>query len=356
VPGLSDFRRPLGYAELAAQSEAGPIVLVNVSRYRSDAMILMPGGVQVVPLGRRLHQIIDRAPADCAALSPEHLLDLLVLLWDEIAEPVLDRLGHTGPRADGSWPRVWWCPTGALSGLPLHAAGRYDGSGRAVPDRVVSSYTPTIRALKHARASGRPMSLVGEALTVVAMVSTPGEAWLEGVRTESDWLKSRFPDAKVLRNGDATRDRVLAEVGRRPVAHFACHGRADPDTPSESRLLLHDHQDRPLTVGRLAGLDLAGATLAYLSACEAAQSSGDLADEMLHLASACQLAGFPQVVGTLWQVDDLTSQRMTELVYTGLAEGGEPLTAAVAVHDAVSVLRAAGAAPHQWVPYVHVGV
>jgi hypothetical protein len=39
---------------------------------------------------------------------------------------------------------MWWVPTGNLSYLPLHAAGRDD---ECVLDRVVSSYTPTVRSL-----------------------------------------------------------------------------------------------------------------------------------------------------------------------------------------------------------------
>ncbi|MFG2222325.1 hypothetical protein [Streptomyces sp. NPDC048644] len=49
-----------------------------------------------------------------------------------------------------------WIPGGPLSLLPVHAAGHH-GFGaagrerRTVLDRVVSSCTPTVRALGHAR-------------------------------------------------------------------------------------------------------------------------------------------------------------------------------------------------------------
>jgi hypothetical protein len=84
------------------------------------------------------------------------VLDVLGWLWDAAAEPVLARLGHTGDRKSGDpWPRVWWCPTGPLSVLPIHAAGhhpRYRTTATrntdCVLDRVISSYTPTLTALR----------------------------------------------------------------------------------------------------------------------------------------------------------------------------------------------------------------
>ena len=54
------------------------------------------------------------------------ILDVLDWLWDVIAEPVLTALGHTSAPETGSpWPRVWWCPTGPLTVLPIHAAGHH---------------------------------------------------------------------------------------------------------------------------------------------------------------------------------------------------------------------------------------
>jgi CHAT domain-containing protein len=46
---------------------------------------------------------------------------------------------------------------------------------------------------------------------------------------------------------------------------------------------------------------LKGAKLAYLSACSTAENKIDqLADEVIHLASAFQVAGFRHVAGAMW--------------------------------------------------------
>lgn len=103
---------------------------------------------------------------------------------------------------------------------------------------------------------------------------------------------------------------VLAELGRCAIAHFACHGYSDPADPSHSRLLLHDSAE-PLTVASLAPVNLSHADLAYLSACQTAiNSAARLIDEAIHLSAAFQLAGFRQVIGTPWEIEDEISARV----------------------------------------------
>ena len=48
-------------------------------------------------------------------------------------------------------PRIWWCATGPLAFLPIHAAGIYATStskaGPTLSDFAISSYIPNVRAL-----------------------------------------------------------------------------------------------------------------------------------------------------------------------------------------------------------------
>ena len=90
------------------------------------------------------------------------VLEVLAWIWDTITEPVLTALGHTTALSrEETWPRVWWSPVGALAYLPLHAAGHHsdliasdpalEANPRTVLDRVISSYTTTMRSLAYAR-------------------------------------------------------------------------------------------------------------------------------------------------------------------------------------------------------------
>lgn len=127
------------------------------------------------------------------------------------------------------------------------------------------------------------------------------------------------------------------------MAHFACHGYEDMDTPARSRLLLHDHRTAPLLVGDIGRLRLTGAQLAVLSACSTHRTGPTQMDEAVTIAAACQIAGFQQVVGTLWEAGDAIAARFARTVYEEFTDKGTVLVraecAAYAVHHAVLQLR-----------------
>src|ERR1700749_2538392 len=67
-------------------------------------------------------------------------------------------------------PRLWWCPTGILSFLPLHAAGLYSRGappGSKLSDFVVSSYIPTLSSLIDSTAHSPPPSVAQPKLLAV---------------------------------------------------------------------------------------------------------------------------------------------------------------------------------------------
>lgn len=221
--GHGDFLAPPSREELLSAAAAGPVVVVNISRWRCDALVVTTAGVTACPLPGldaarveewaaahlaaqhrvdRAHAALHRARTagvNPAAFRAQHdarnevrqatrhaetmLERVLGLLWDTVAEPVLAHLAETGsapsagraahgaspadvgggdrpatPEQDDA-PRLWWCPTGALALLPLHAAGHYEsspdmapaGGPRTLLDRFTCSSVPTVRALARAR-------------------------------------------------------------------------------------------------------------------------------------------------------------------------------------------------------------
>lgn len=358
VPGLEAFLRPPSALDLRVAD--GTVVLVNISQWRCDALLITPRGVRSKRLRRvTLEEVERRAGAYLAALDALDGGDLvarfdaqavvretLAWLWDAIARPVLKALGHTrAPRA--AWPRVWWCPTGALTHLPLHAAGRHDVPGESVLDRVVSSYTPTARTLGHTRS--RPPAARRD-LLAVAMPTTPGHADLPATDAEATDLAALLAAAEPLRGPAATRTAVLAALPHATWAHFACHAHSDPLVPSAGHLLL---ADGPLTVADIGALRLEHAELAYLSACSTARTGRSAPDEVITLASAFQLAGFRHVVGALWPVQDAVAARAAAAFHRRAHAGAHP---AEALHEVLRDLRAEfPLAASQWAGYVHVG-
>lgn len=372
--GFASFARPQTIAELI--SAGGPVVTLNVSPHRSHALILTAEGVEALLLPDldpdSLHDRTSaflRAVGDSTARSAgtrvaaqESIRETLGWLWDTVAGRVLDALGHTAPTDDP--PRVWWAPGGLLARLPLHAAGHHTDPAdplhrrHTVMDRVVSSYTPTIGALAHARrraATGQPGA---DRSLIVAMPVTPGNPPLPGVAEEAARLRRRLPRPALLTSPAGSE--VVARLADCAIAHFACHGWSDPSDPSRSLLLLEDWQDAPLTVAALTPLNLTRARLAYLSACSTAQTGAEsLLDESIHLASAFQLAGFPHVIGTLWPIPDRTAADVADTFYAHLtADAGtlDTSRSARALHDTLRALRDEyPLVPSLWSAHIHSG-
>ncbi|MFT7840471.1 CHAT domain-containing protein [Saccharothrix sp. BKS2] len=392
LPGLAHLLRVPPLADLRDGLPDGPVVLLNLHERRCDALVVhRDRPVAHVPLpDLSLSEATERTNAYLHALrvldapnSPggragarQTLPATLEWLWDAVAEPVLDHLGPTG----GEF-RLWWCPTGPLTLLPLHAAGYHDPAdtpaGRTVLDRVVSSYTPTLRALARAGTTGPPTTADRRVL-VVSLPETPPTPGTEalsplpGARAEAEFFRRVLPGAHTPRVGEeATRANVTADLKTHAYAHFACHGGQDLRDPSTGALYL---RDGPLTVLDVAGLDLAHAQLAYLSACRTAVGGTTLPDESIHLAAALQLAGYRHVIATLWTVADRTAVEVATAVYSallgdagphgaGAGAGAGPRAAdldltdtAHVLHRTVRALRdAAPRDPTRWAPYVHSG-
>ncbi|MEV0197347.1 CHAT domain-containing protein [Nonomuraea sp. NPDC050691] len=368
LPAFGRFQLPLplGMPDLLPVAAEGPVVTVNVHPRRCDALALCADGVRLVPLPRlRAAELFEQAEAFHAAIAmvrtgpgplggqaQQVLLDTLGWLWDVLAEPVLTELGLTWPPEDGAWPRLWWSPTGPLNSLPLHAAGHHAIAGASVLDRVVSSYTPTLRALLHSRS--RPVPARRAGLTV-AMPRTPGHAALPETAGEAAEVTAGLPGPALI-GARASRAAVLAALPGAAVAHFACHAGSDPYDPSASRLLLHDG---PLSVSEISRLDLDDAELAYLSACATARGGARLADEAIHLASAFQLAGYAQAVATLWEIGDHVAAAMAADFHRevrGTTEARARIPGALALHMATRRMRAAlPGQPSAWAAFLHAG-
>ncbi|WP_189714179.1 CHAT domain-containing protein [Streptomyces phaeofaciens] len=399
LDGFADFLRPPRLEALLPAAAHGPIAVVNLSHLRCDALVVDTGGVRVVELpGLTIETVVDRtleylvvlrnvdlaahevqatwqryqdgdhAPAAIreytgAKLAYQRAVDerdrtldaTLAWLWDEIAGPVLTAVGLVDPPVPGQpWPRLWWCPTGPLTLLPLHAAGHHDGTGRAVLDRVVSSYTPTLRALLEARRQLDPAP-DDERMLIVAVPDAPDAVPLTDVVRERDLLTSVFADRHtLLEGGAANADAVLTEMSRHRWAHFCCHGGQDLTDPSRGGLLL---RDRTLGIAEISARRHHG-EFAFLSACMTATGGVVLPDEAITLAAALHYTGYRRVIGTLWSVYDDTAADVAATVYADLTATGrfEPERSADALHRAIRELRDVHRLPPSaWTPFTHTG-
>lgn len=348
TPGLEHLFRVPDPVPLPA-GLAGPVVIVNLTDQRCDALIIGSAGTDVVPLpGLRVPDAAEHAGLLRAAVrdlvqagpsaqpaAEADLNDCLrhVLSWlaETIAAPVLDRLARHG----GMPGRLWWSPVGPLAALPLHAAAQ-----PLAPDAAMS-YTPTLRslALAHARSA-----VPGQAVVIDPADDLPSAS------REVAAVLAHYPQALVLSGQQATHEAVTAAMPSAAVIHACAHAFADPVQPSLGFIEL---ADRDLTIDEISRLSLPRAWLIYLSACSTAEGSDLLPDEALTLATAFGVAGCPHVVASLWPIADDIAAQAAELCHASLASGQPP---AGALRLATAQLRAEyPARPGLWAPFVHLG-
>lgn len=148
-----------------------------------------------------------------------------------------------------------------------------------------------------------------EARLLLAAVPRPFQGTpLEGVTAEIQAVKSvvqRSPseDAPIPPYhpitvvGGASAADVLQALPDVAILHLACHGEQDSQDALNSGFSMRDSR---LRVSDLMALNLRGAFLAFLSACETARGDDRQPDQAVHLAATMLFAGFRSVVGTMW--------------------------------------------------------
>jgi tetratricopeptide (TPR) repeat protein/CHAT domain-containing protein len=359
LDGFSNFLQAVPFDTLQTAAAANPIILVNISEYRSDAIILHINKPPILVSLPNVHpgDLTDLSKQLALAQRPDTtnasklILPILRDLWNDIVSPVCECLTRLAvPRMS----RVWWCPTSKLCALPLHAAGPYQPEKRNLPDIYISSYIPTISALISARSNMVGQSIIPKKLLLIGQ---PGETLLN-VQDEIDNIRQLGDFVDVIVGIDASRDAVLRGLQGHSWAHFACHGRlGDNSQPFQASFEL-DGGSR-LTLLDLIRARLPNAELAFLSACHSAAGDPGTPDETIHLAAALQFCGFRSVVGTMWAMEDRDGPTISKEFYQCMIHigGGEMdfRDSAKALNVAIRAMRRNGVPLERWIMFVHIG-
>ncbi|KAK0465798.1 CHAT domain-containing protein [Armillaria novae-zelandiae] len=380
LPGFEDFLLPTKLATLKNAAKFGPVVLINVHRIRCDALVLNPGRDNVfhIPLmsfsyqkAKNLQKLITELLYCSGHMLPGYgmsnkdgFMHVLKELWTCIVKPVLDGLAFS-PCDTTNPPRLWWCPTGPLAFLPIHAAGDYRSNepGTKISDYVVSSYTPTLTILLDKLEKTRRF----KGLLAISQPNTPGLFPLPGTKEELQKIEERANGVIVeyLRGEEAMPDMVLDGMSTCNWVHMACRCTQNGEKSKGSAFHLHPSPKYPeghLPVSHLIAKTFPDADFAYLSACQTATRDKSLSEESVHFAVGMLMAGYQSVIATLWSIRDADAPLVADEVYSRLFEDGEPDSgnAAIALHHAVQSFRKhVEGEPDsflRWVPFIHVGV
>ncbi|PVF92651.1 hypothetical protein CPB86DRAFT_801841 [Serendipita vermifera] len=242
---------------------------------------------------------------------------VLAELWTNLVKPILDSLAlFPHPNV---LPRIWWCATGPLAFLPIHAAGIYDGESKdsQLVNYAISSYIPTLSTLLDPVRS--PVNPSFSLLSVI-QPAAPGASSIPNTEKELEYIQQRLVgrDHVILAGSKGTKVRVVKSMERCNWLHLACHGIQRPDEPTESALLLEDGH---LTLDEIIKLDLPQAEFAFLSACQTTTGDESLSEEAVHIAGGMLLAGYRGVVATMWSIQDELAPTVTKEFYGHILQG-----------------------------------
>ncbi|TEB19792.1 hypothetical protein FA13DRAFT_1843468 [Coprinellus micaceus] len=405
IPGFESFLQPTKCSALLQSiPKSGTVVIINVHKRRCDAICLVPGRNEPlhIPLPNlsedkvkqhRNHmqwELRFREPhlhgEDRLGVHGEHsaramgvypqprikspIRGVLHGLWTDVVRPILDKLAlsKSDQRHGNKAPRIWWCPTGALSFLPLHAAGTYGPGTKSetVLDYVVSSYTPTVSAVTDRVKNCRPIDnkISGLFLTSQPIVRGAPEIPYATYEVHSNYEKVMHQGIRALKvEGEGlTVGNCLTYLEEYSSVHFACHAGQNLEDGLKSRFYLHSGT---LDLATILKMDLKNADLAFLSACETSTGDSILPDEAVHLAAGMLAAGYRRVVGTMWYIGDHTSPLVSENFYNWLFRhmkegcGFDGTLSAYALHHAIRTLQDDlghdDDAILAWAPFVHFG-
>ncbi|KAH8145694.1 uncharacterized protein LAJ45_10334 [Morchella importuna] len=238
MPGFEGFQLPPRSEELMKMACDGPIIMVNSTTIRSDAIIVTTAYIRSLQLPKleyavveeRMAQLIQTVKGGPSTYNKrnEKMEELLLWLWESAVKPVMDILGFT---LGGPLPRIWWIGIGPLAVAPFHAAGSHSpGSTQNTMSYAISSYIPTIKALSFARERSLRLKS-GFRLLLVSMPTTPGHNQLPSAETEvtkiMDSIKGKANSTHLVHPGAS---QVLDSLPSFNAVHFSCHGISDAKT------------------------------------------------------------------------------------------------------------------------------
>jgi len=355
-PAFETFLRAESEEYLLSAAQEGPIVVVNATNLRSDAILLTQNRVSSIALpdlsqARKMKYFGKSGTTDDNEVKRE----MLEWLWKAVVQLVLRELGFY-PTLVQPLPRIWWIGVGMMAQAPIHAATKFTKGTIKVKlttlQYCLPSYTSTIRALQYSRS--RQQYQKNSSMLIATMPTTPGAGPLWGVIQEVKEIKNslrHFSAIDILER--PTAECVLRSLPGFSIAHFACHGVSSVN-PADSHLLLVKSTGEvdKLRVKDIAALKLPPLRLAYLSACNTANSTA-FVDEVTHIVSSFHIAGFINVIGTLWPAEDEACHKMAADFYAMFSK-----TDNVAVsyrHAILGVMKQKPSQPMYWAPFINFG-
>ena len=164
------------------------IIIINVNKYRCDALIIEKIQIEILQL---FHFHVN----DIQACTIEFLtkLEILKWLWKIIIQSVSNTLKFIQTSLNDFWFHIWWIFTDFLAKFFIHAAKYYfEDSSNNVFDRAISFYSFFVKTIIHGRRHHFQVTRISwwKKIILVAMQKTSNQKNLQLILMQNLILNS----------------------------------------------------------------------------------------------------------------------------------------------------------------------
>jgi CHAT domain-containing protein/lipopolysaccharide biosynthesis regulator YciM len=241
-------------------------------------------------------------------------------------------------------PSVCIIPHGVLHYLPF--AALTDGK-QYLGDRHTIYYLPSASVLSFIRKKSKPS---GNRIFALSQGRAIGLPVLRFADEEAISVAGLY-GARAFTTGLVSKTDFLKRAGDYDILHIAAHAELNTSTPLFSRIMIASSEGDAgaLEVREIYNLDLSGADLVMLSACNTQLGAISKGDDVVGLNRAFVYAGAPTVIASLWAVDDESTSYLMKRFYIHLKGG---MSKAKALQKAQSEARKIYSHPYHWAAFV----
>jgi CHAT domain-containing protein len=183
---------------------------------------------------------------------------------------------------------------------------------------------------------------------------------LPGAEGEAEAIARLYPRSELLTGSRATKGAFLDGVRASQVVHYAGHAASSAEPPFTARLLFardpRTGDSGALYLHDLGRRDLPRTRVVVLAACRTAAGKVSRVEGALSLGRPFLAAGVPDVVASLWDIDDSVSRQFFVAFHRALMAEGDP---DLALRKAQLVLLrgedATLAHPASWAAFICMG-
>ncbi len=349
---MSDNTQVLQYAVLENRVIFWVITKTNVST-----------GEKEIPLSELTKKVIDyqKLVSSPSALEDADRQRAAANLYDLLIKPVEATLVKE--------KQLCIIPDKVLNYLPF--ASLISSSGRYLIEDFSILYSPSSSVFVAASDRAQQKSQTQhERLLSVGNPSFDHDAFqsfhdLPSAEKEAQEIGGFYDSKRCLTGGNASKARVLGEMGKADVVHLAAHYVVDAKFPLRSKLLLakqseqHDPSDRrdSLEAGDIYDLKSLPTRVIVLSACLTNAQGYYKGEGAVGFSRAFLAVGVPVVVATQWAVDSDSTEAIMVSFHRLRKLSGMSSVEALKQAQVEMLHSSAGdyRRPYYWAPFIAVG-